>query len=393
MHANPALPLTPIDYVFTGSSAYPVGFVFHYRYRIDGERLQAALARILPAFHSAASRLAQRSDGEYLLVPSTEGLHLETVSRHGEAAADLPSHTYVDSVETREHQPLCRLRLTDTADGSSLAVSFSHVVADGFSCFYFLAQLARAFKGEELSLPRLERDWYKPRAFPLAGRLDNAASIELTGFARGLPRQDLAQSAVAWETLYIGEAEIADLLARASAHTSRRLSRNDVIAAHLWQLYVQKWQRGPAPQVASFALPFDVRRFPAWVSPRYFGNGICLSGGQMDYARFAAAGLGELALAVRAVVDKVTEEYVRTSYDVFAAVRQQEGVATMEQFHVSDPQAGILVTNLSRVPLEEVDFGQGAPFSFATIANAPRTAIVLPAEDGVKVDVCLPRDL
>lgn len=393
MHANQAesLALTPIDHVFTGSSAYPVGFAFHYDYRIDAERLQSALAGILPSFHTANSRLVKISESGYALHPSQDGLKFDRVSKHSQRALDLPSHTCVDSVETREDLPLCHLRLTETADGSTLGISFSHVVADGFSCFYFLSELAKAFRQEPLSAPSLDRSWYQPRPLALTGRLSNNESLDLTGFARDLARQEFPQSAVTWETLYITEAEITDLLATASTETNCRLSKNDVLTAYLWKLYLQKWRGESMPITASFGLPFDVRRFPEWVSPRYFGNGICLAGGQMDFELFLGAGLGELASLVRSTVDKVTVEYARRSYDVFAAVRQREGLAAMEEFHVADPVAGILVTNLSRVPLESVDFGGGAPFSFATVANAPRTAIVLPAEDGVKVDVCLPR--
>ncbi len=386
-----SLALTPIDYVFTGSSAYPVGFVFHYRYRIDADRLRAALAQILPDFYSAGCRLEKTSPTEYALAQHAEGPEFTTADLGARRAGEIPAHACIDSIQTREGEPLCRIRLTETADGTALGISFSHVVADGFSCFYFLAELAKAFRREPLSAPNLDRGWYQARRFVLDKRLSSAETIDLTGFARGAPRLDIPQSAVAWQHIHLGEAEIAGLVAEASAQTVCRLSRNDVLTAWLWKKYVPAWQGSEIPARASFCLPFDVRRFPHWVSPRHFGNGICLAGAHMNYERFIGASLGELAALVRATVDKVTEDYARTAYDVFAAIRQREGLAAMGEFHVSDQQSGILVTNLSRVPLESVDFGAGAPFSFATVADAPRAAVVLPAEGGVQIDICLPR--
>ncbi|MGE5386368.1 MAG: acyltransferase [Betaproteobacteria bacterium] len=386
-----ALPLTPIDYVFTGNSAYPVGFVFHYRYRIDAARLHAALAQILLAFRSATYRLEAISTTQYVLSPHQGEVAFSTAAMPSRRAADMPSYDCIDSVQTRENEPLCRIRLTETADGTALGISFSHVVADGFSCFYFLAELAKAFRQEPLSAPELDRGWYQPRPFVLAKPLTSAEAIDLTGFARGRHRQDIPQSDVAWEHIHVSEAEVAGLMAEASAQTACRLSRNDVLTAYLWKKYVPQWLGSQTAEDASFCLPFDVRRFSHWVSPRHFGNGICLAGAHLPYKRFSAASLGELAALVRATVDKVTEDYARTAYDVFGATREREGLAAMGEFHVSDQCSGILVTNLSRVPLESVDFGAGAPFSFATVADAPRAAIVLPAADGFQIDVCLPR--
>jgi len=382
-------PLTPIDYVFTGSSAYPVSFVFHYDYRIDGERLRTALVRIVRDFAPASSRLVQTAAGDYALQSCPEGLVFDTRSQ-AEPARSLPFHVYLTSVETREDEPLCRIRLTETAEGSTLGVSLSHVVADGFSCFYFLAELARAFHGQPTSVPVLDRGWYQPRTFVLPKPLAGRDALELTGFARAAPRQARAQDAVRRETLLLGAAELAELQAAAVAGGIAGLSLNDALTAHLWKTYVPRWTGEAPPEFASVCLPFDARRFPKWVAGRYFGNGICLAGASLEYERFLAAEPGELAGLVRQAVARVSQEYVRTSYDVFAAVRQQEGLAALEEFHVNDPEGGILVTNLSRVPLTSVDFGGGAPSSFAPVTDAPRTAIVLPAADGLKIEVCYP---
>ncbi len=62
----------------------------------------------------------------------------------------------------------------------------------------------------------------------------------------------------------------------------------------------------------------------------------------------------------------------------------------MEETHVIHPDRGLLVTNLSRLPVHEIEFDAGPPVRFAILTPAERGAVVLPAGDGVEIRVCLP---
>lgn len=384
-------PLLPIDYVFTGVGAYPVEFVFYYDYAIDVERFALALKKTLTDFHLVSSRLQEAGEAGYQLQPCGQGLVFRTTDVAGDMELGNP-YTYLDSVQTVVGEPLTRIRLTRVGQGSVLAVSISHLVADGFSCFYFLSELAKAFKGQAVSRPDGRRDWYVPAPIDVPQRLTNGEALERTGFALAGQRREIPRERIVWENLLVSQKEIDALLAEASRHTDCRLSRNDVLTAHLWKTYVPKWHRNGALNQPNFSLPFDVRRFSDWVSGRYFGNGICLASGALAGERFLEANLAELALVVRRTVDKVSRDYVQGSYDLFEAFRRRFGLGAMQGFHVADPGEGLLVTNMSRVPLESVDFGAGQPFRFFPATPTPRTAIVLPAADGVKIDVCYPFD-
>jgi len=72
------------------------------------------------------------------------------------------------------------------------------------------------------------------------------------------------------------------------------------------------------------------------------------------------------------------------------ALRRAEGPEALSRLHVAHPEAGLLVTNLSRVPVARLDFGSGAPSDYRIMTPAPRTAAVLPLQDGCAVDVCPP---
>jgi hypothetical protein len=55
----------------------------------------------------------------------------------------------------------------------------------------------------------------------------------------------------------------------------------------------------------------------------------------------------------------------------------------MEEIHVRHPHHGMLVTNISRLPLHALDFGVGVPTGFLPLRSADRGAAILPSKDGV----------
>jgi hypothetical protein len=59
----------------------------------------------------------------------------------------------------------------------------------------------------------------------------------------------------------------------------------------------------------------------------------------------------------------------------------------MEETHVRHPQHGIIVTNISRLPMQSLDFGAGLPTAFRALPSAERGAAILPAEDGVDIRI------
>jgi hypothetical protein len=51
------------------------------------------------------------------------------------------------------------------------------------------------------------------------------------------------------------------------------------------------------------------------------------------------------------------------------------------------------VTNLSRLPIQSLDFGAGTPTAFRALTSTPQGAAILPADDGVDIRVYHPNDL
>jgi hypothetical protein len=102
------------------------------------------------------------------------------------------------------------------------------------------------------------------------------------------------------------------------------------------------------------------------------------------------ASIGELALRVNGAVRKVNNDYASRSMRTLAQFRSQQGLAAMEHVHLKHPSHGLIVTNLTRMPMRDLDFGAGAPADFSFHSDVSGSAALLPANNGIEVVVLHP---
>ena len=383
------IPLSPIDHVFTGTGSYPLEFAFAYGGRIDPQALDRSLSRTLGCFPAVASRLV-RQDGGWALAPDPAAGRLEVVESPVEYGAAGSGHErFVAPVETIEGELLARFRLTQTPRGSVLGVAVSHAVVDGFSYFHFLSSWSRVFRGAPFHPPCNERQrlCVEPGGEGLdldADTLRRACGLFLA--ERRAPRKPRR---LAWTRRVFTAGELHLLASEAQAGSPVRLSHNDVVAAWLWREHVSAWSPADEP-LAWLSCPVDVRRLVPGLPATYFGCAVALATVSLEHERLAAAPLPELAQAVRAAVAAMDAARVSGALAVIDALRRAGGLEALERLHVVHPRAGLLVTNLSRLPVREIAFDAGAPLAFEVLVPAERCAIVLPAENGLDVRVCVP---
>ena len=387
MTKGPVILLSPVDHVFTGVGAYPIEFVFAYGGRLDPERLRDSLRRTLALFPGVASRLVQLPGEGYGLEPASDGCAFEVASAQA-SFADADPRVFVDAVETVEGQPLARVRLTHTPDGSVLGVAMSHAVVDGFSYFFFLSAWSRVFHGRDVPPPCLDRALLAAEAE--TGRpLDAEAVQQGCGLVLARKRPAIPRDRLRWTRRLFPRAELSELLAEAQRDCPVRLSHNDVVAAWLWRTHVPQWAAKDEP-TAYLTCPVDLRRVLPAFPPTYFGCAVAMASASIERDRLATASPAELARRVRDAVVRVGGERARESLQVLDRLRRDEGLAALERLHVVHPRAGLLVTNLSRLPVREIVFDAGPPVAFDILAPVERCAVVLPAQDGLDVRVCLP---
>ncbi len=383
------IPLSPIDHIFTGAGSYPIEFIFAYDDRLDADRLQASLNAVIEQFPPIRSRLVKTADASYSLQPSEDGLVFEVAS--SDRPLDLAGNAYdfLSPVETVEGEPLTRIKLTDTPNGSVLGVSISHAVVDGFSYFYFLSSWARAYHEKPFHSPSHERELLIPKKSTKGSGLDPAAVLAGSGTFWAEKRKAVDRGQLAWDTISMSRERMNELLKEGRKDVDVRLSHNDVITAYLWRKYVSEWASRDNGQTF-ISCPVDFRRRMKSFPPTYFGCAVNLATDSIDYDQLVSAPLGALALKVRSAIAAVDSDYTARALQTLEELRLQEGLSALEEIHVIHPHGGLLVTNLSRLPVAEIVFDAGPPSDFAILTPAERGAVVLPARDGVEVRVCLP---
>jgi shikimate O-hydroxycinnamoyltransferase len=391
------IPLSPIDHVFTGRGAYPLEFVFAYEGPLDAERLSSSLRQTLALFPAAASRLVLLPGGAYGLEPSEDGCPFEVATSGATFGDSAERSAFVAPVETLPGQPLARVRLTRTADGSVLGLSLSHAVADGFSYFYFLSAWSQVFHGRQVPPPWLDRGplgagLVAPRGAhpePDDEALDPEGVRKGCGLFLDVRRPAIPRDRLRWTRRIFPRGELSTLLAEAQSECPVRLSHNDVVAAWLWREHVPEWA-GTGEETAFLSCPVDLRRVLPGFPPTYFGCAVALANATIERERLAGATLADLARRVRDAVAGVDESSERRALGVIDRLRRREGLAGLERLHVVHPRAGLLVTNLSRLPVREIVFDAGPPVAYDVLAPAERCAVVLPAQDGLDVRICRP---
>jgi hypothetical protein len=95
-------------------------------------------------------------------------------------------------------------------------------------------------------------------------------------------------------------------------------------------------------------------------------------------------------MLIRNSVSRGKNNYILNSLATLESLCKQYGLAAMEEIHLGHPQNGMIVTNLTRMPIQDIDFGSGAPADFLTYAEVPGCAAILPAAKGAEVLVVHP---
>jgi len=384
------IPLSAIDHVFTGVGSYSIGFVFAYKNTIDSARLRSSLDETLEQFLPLRSKLIKISEHSYGLQPADDGLSFETTTSSEIFEDSTDVSRFLDPAHSVEGEPLTKIKLTQTPRGSVLGVSISHAVADGFSYFHFLSSWSRTFQGKRILSPSHQRELLMPETSDRQKPITPDDILARCGLFWAGKRHASPREQIYEERLFISKDTMGKLLAEAEEECGVPLFYNDVIAAFLWKKYITKWNEGKNNPVAYVSCPFDYRRVLRILPRTYFGNALCCATASIDYENLVHASLGKLALLIRKAVGQVKEDYVLGSLEALGSLRRQRGLAAMEEIHVMHPQDGLVVTNISRLPVQNLEFDSGTPTGFQALSSAPRAAAILPAQDGVDIRVYHP---
>jgi len=386
------LPLSPVDYIFTGTGSQPITFAFSYQKSLDPELLQNSLRELLKVFPAANSRLHRVSETDLAFSAMEDGLTVEVAELDTAFERSRGIEQYIAPVRSFEGEPLTRICLTQTPAGSVLAVSMSHALVDGFSYFHFLSSWARTCRGERILNPHLDRTMlssvfaYRPREIT---EKDIYADCGL--FLAGR-RSAAPAGAMKEERLFIPDGTIRTEMQAVKEKRNTSVTENDIICATLWRKFIPIWTSEKGSGDTYLTSPFDFRRALPGFPKTYFGCALSFATASIRLEELEATPVGDLAVLAKSAVGRMKSEYIANSMNALENIRRQKGLAAMEEIHLRHPQRGIIVTNLTRMPIQDIDFGFGPPADFAAFVDVLRSAAVLPASNGVEVIIAHPSD-
>lgn len=382
--------LSPVDYIFTGVGSQPITFAFSYPKKINADALRASLNETLKYFPISRSQLNRISETDYQFQFTEEGLTFDVINSNLVFDESGRIEHYITPVNSVEGAPLTKITLTQTPKGSVLTVSISHALVDGFSYFHFLSSWARICRGDRIIPPHLQRDVLLANIKSSTATISAKDIYTNCGLFYGDQRSKLQTGPSNHERILISDEQIRSYLEEVKQTHKMAFTENDVITAFLWKKYIPLWHQKNENPTTYLTCPFDFRRVLTDFPKNYFGCALCFATAAIDVSDLLQASLGDLAVLIRDSVSRIKNDYIINSVNTLENLRKQDGFPALEKIHLRHPNHGMIVTNLTRLPIRDLNFGFGVPVGFLVYSEVLSSAAILPADKGVEILVVPP---
>jgi NRPS condensation-like uncharacterized protein len=265
---------------------------------------------------------------------------------------------------------LFHVKILQYKNGTVLIPKLNHLAGDGYSYFYFLSALAAVSRGHRIPFRKqLIRYLVKPHH----GR----TRLREFTFREDLPQPVQDERVFSIELEKIAKQDVQTSIEEVASRLDLKLSSNDVLSAMAIKKAV-KLQRILFGDQVQLTIPIDVRRSVPEYGRKFFGNGIMLNTRTFETQEIVNSSVEDAAVAVRRSKAAVTQasfiDYLR-GLEVLIADKR------FDRLKPFDPARGCLVTNISRLPLDKLDFGTGRPDLVFPLTIERNSVAVLAEQD------------
>jgi hypothetical protein len=364
------LNISQVDAVFT-NGIYPIEMVIFYNQKLSTPKIRAALKTISTDFWPLFGeyRAGQICFARY---SEEECLAEETFDQKCNLnATPLDLFEKFVRLNPLPLKKLFHLKIIQYANGTVLIPKMDHLAGDGYSYFYFLSVLAAITRSNSFPLKKyMTRLFWRPqhRRTVLRDFLSETSGLKP-------PVQD-AKFIIKNEE--IPKAEIFQLIREIKNKFNTTVSTNDLLSA-LALKKVVLLKQDCFKESIQLTIPMDVRRYIAEYGRRYFGNALQFAVTDFNTSAVMKSDVHELAMQIRERMPVVTrEQYL----NYLQGLEKLIGTKQWDKLRPFDPRQGCLVTNLTKLPTDKLDFGGGRPdFIFPLTIEKNSVALLMHAHN------------
>jgi len=341
--------ISQVDVLFS-NGIYPIEFLFYYKEGFKTEKLRRTLRRLSSIFWPM---FGEYKDG----IISFDKYHEEDCYDEEVVHQELNMAEIKESrfeTYSRFRQPdlkrLFFLKVIRWTNGMALIPKLNHLAGDGYSYFYFLSLLAALsrpalvpFKSSLMGIflkPHHQRTILKDFSFKEVGMKPVLRADKFT---------------VEFDEIL--RTEVQSVIEEIASSDNLRVSTNDILSAMALKKLVGRQSEHWAEEV-SLTMPIDVRRLIKEYGRGFIGNGLMFHTLKLKKEHLENSPAKEIAVDIRKSMPHISAE-IYINYLGELEVLISEG--DMEKLRPFDPDRGCLVTNLSKLPSDKLDFGNGSP--------------------------------
>ena len=341
--------ISQVDAVFT-SGRYPIEFLFFYDRPFSTKRLKRGLRRLTLLFWPA---FGEYQDGRIVFHRTGEAAFYdeESVDREFDAGEAGQGTTEVLSrFALPELERLFFLKVVHFRNGLVLIPKLSHLAGDGYSYFLFLAALA--------ALTRPSIIPFRAQVMKRTIRPDHRRTARRDFLFRGAaPKLPLREGPLTVIQEEVPRRDVQAVVREAASSAGPRISGNDVLSALAMKRFVEAGA-GPGGEGVRLTIPIDVRGKVKEYGRGYFGNALMFHTLTLNRTDLEKAPVGDIARTIRRSLPPLTRE---TYLEYLKSLDEMISSGRLDMLRPYDPERGCLVTNLSRLPSDRLDFGTGPP--------------------------------
>lgn len=381
---------------------FSIKYLYLFTKSINLEKLKYSLARVLVDYHPLAGRLRKCPENDHKLQVDCNGEGAIFAEAFLDLSADellvvsnKPDKSWrkllykVEAQSFLDIPPLVVQVTNLRCGGMILSTAINHCLCDGIGTAQFLHDWAHFTKDPTSNLPITPfhfRHVLKPRDPTQTASVHPAfTKIPLDDqnpqFGLNL-HQYLQSQAISPASITFSQSQILHLKRQCSP--SVKSTSFEVLASHTWRCWVKSLDL-PSSVKVKLVFSVNIRKTVKPELPQgYYGNGFVLACAEAPVKQVVNGNLQDTVKLVQHAKSELTNEVVKSIVDLL----EDKTVTT-------DLSASLVISQWSRLRLEEVNFGEGKPIQMGPLTS-DIYCLFLPSVgeiDAVRVLVSLPENV